>query len=174
MAVLVCIPTNSVRGFRFLHIRCISCMPHIIDSICLFTGGWLLYTIVLVSAIQQPKSAAGIHMFPPSWIPLPSPSRLSQSTGLSSLCHTINSHLLSILHMEMYMFSCYSLSLSHPLLLLLCPQVCSLHLCLNGCSAYRIISIIILDSICICYYTVFVFLWLTSPWIIGSRFIHPY
>ena len=174
MAVLVCIPTNSVRGFPFLHIRCISCMPDIIDSVCLFTGGWLLYTIVLVSTIHQPKSATGIHMFPPSWIPLPSPSRLSQSMGLSSLCHIVNSYLLSILHMEMYTFSYYSLSLSHPLLPLLRPQVCSLHLCLNGCSAYRIISTIILDSIGICYCTVFVFLWLTSPCIIGSRFIHPY
>ena len=38
-----------------------------------------------VSAICQHESATGIHMFPPSWIPLPHPSpsypsRLSQST----------------------------------------------------------------------------------------------
>ena len=38
---------------------------------------------------------------PPISIP-PHPSRLSQSTGLSSLCHISNSHLLFILHMLMY------------------------------------------------------------------------
>ena len=46
---------------------------------------------------------------PPSWSssesPTPSqPSRLSQSTGLSSLCHTANFHWLSVLHMLMYVF----------------------------------------------------------------------
>ena len=50
------------------------------------------------------------------------PFRLSQSTGLSSLCHSINSHLLSSLHMVMYMFPCYFLNLSQPLRSL-CPQV---------------------------------------------------
>ena len=46
--------------------------------------------------------------------PLPSPtashlSRLSQSTRLSSMCHTANSHWLSILHTVMYMFCTISL-----------------------------------------------------------------
>ena len=63
-------------------------------------GGQLLYNIVLISAIHQHESATGVHMSPPSWTPLPSPtpshpSRLSQSPGLSSLCHTIIPHLLS-------------------------------------------------------------------------------
>ena len=49
------------------------------------------------STIHQHKSITGIHMSPVSWSsllsPTPShPSRLSQSTGLSSLCHTANSH----------------------------------------------------------------------------------
>ena len=49
-------------------------------------GGWLLYNIVLVTAIRQHESAIGIHMFPPSWISCPPPipphiSRWSQSTG---------------------------------------------------------------------------------------------
>ena len=42
-------------------------------------------------------------------------SRLSQSPGLSSLCHTANFHWLSISHMVTYMFPCYSLNLFHPL-----------------------------------------------------------
>ena len=49
-------------------------------------GGYLLYNIVLVSAIHQHESAIGIHMSPPSWTsllpPTPAhPSRLSRSTG---------------------------------------------------------------------------------------------
>ena len=65
----------------------------------------MLYSIVLVSAIDQHESA--IDMPPPSWTSLspstPShPSRLSHSTGLSSRPHTVNSHWLSILHMVIY------------------------------------------------------------------------
>ena len=53
--------------------------------------------------------------------PAPSPissylSRLSQSSGLSFLCHTENSHLLSILHMVMCMFPRYSRNSFHLLL----------------------------------------------------------
>ena len=96
--------------------------------------GWLLYNVVLVSAIHQHESAIGIHMSSPSWTSLPPPtpshpSRLSQSTGLSSLSHTANSHWQSILHMVMYMFPCYSLHSSHPLPFLH-PASISLLLCL--------------------------------------------
>ena len=45
----------------------------------------------------------------PSLLYLPSashPSRLSQNTGLSSLCHTENSHWLFILQTVMYMLQC--------------------------------------------------------------------
>ena len=53
-------------------------------------------------------------MFFPSWTSLPPPtpshpSRLLQSPGLLSLSHEANSHWLSILHMVMCMFPCYSL-----------------------------------------------------------------
>ena len=81
----------------------------------------MLYNIVLVSAVHHHEAARGIHMFPSSWTSLPPPipshpSRLSHSTSLSSLSHTANSHWLSILYMVVYMFPCYSLRLSHPLL----------------------------------------------------------
>ena len=72
---------------------------------------------------------SGIGMSPPSSSPRspPAPShpyRLSRSTGLSSLYHhTVNSHWLSVLHKATYIFPCYSLNSSHPLLPLLCPQV---------------------------------------------------
>ena len=104
----------------------------------------MIYNIVLVSAIHQYESAIGKNMSLPSGPFLPSPtpsqpSRLSGSTGLSSLHHT-NSHQRSILLMVMYMFPCYSLSLSHCLLPPFCPQVCSLCLCLHCCAANRIIK----------------------------------
>ena len=58
-------------------------------------GGWLFYRILLFSAKYQHESATGIHMSPPSWTSLPSPSpshpsRLLQSPCLSSLSHTAN------------------------------------------------------------------------------------
>ena len=69
----------------------------------------MLYNIVLASAIHQHESAIGIYMSPPSGtsLPLPTlshPSRLSQSTNLSSLNHNSKSPLAIILHMVMYMF----------------------------------------------------------------------
>ena len=56
-----------------------------------------------------------LHRFPPSWTALASPtpshpSRLLQSTGLSSPCYTATSYWLSILHTVVYMFQCYSLN----------------------------------------------------------------
>ena len=60
-------------------------------------------------------------MSPPSWnsLPPPTPShpfRLSHSPKLSFLSHTVNPPQLSILHMVVYMFPCYSLHPFHPLL----------------------------------------------------------
>ena len=83
---------------------------------------------MLVSAIYQQKSIIGIHVsfllkLPPTFHPI-SPSRLSYSTRFVPLRNTANSHWLSILKMVMYMFPCYSLNSSHPLLPLLCPQDC--------------------------------------------------
>ena len=49
--------------------------------------------------------------------------------------------------MVMYLFQCYSLKSSHPLLLPLSPKVCSLCLCLLCWPACRINSTIFLDSI---------------------------
>ena len=113
-------------------------------------------------------SATGIHMSPLSWTPfpfpaLPHPSRLSQNTGFSFLCHRANSRLVSILHMVVCMFPYYPLSLCHPLLLPLCPQVCSL--CLVSISALQIGSSAPSFSIpytCVYMQYLSLFFWLTS------------
>ena len=124
------------------------------------------YNILMVFAIHQYESAIGIHVSPPSWTPSnlppqPLPLGCHKAPALGALLHVSNLHWSSILHMVMYMFQCCSLRSSHPLLLLLSPKVCSLHLCLLCCSACRRVSTTFLDSIYIHYYTVFFFLFLT-------------
>ena len=72
---------------------------------------WISYRYTYVPSLLNPlPSASSFHH-----------SRLSQSNGLSSLRHIVNFHLLSILHVLVCMFPCYSLNLSHPLFPPLCP-----------------------------------------------------
>ena len=55
----------------------------------------MLYDIVLVSAIHQQESARGIHMSPPSHLPLhPTPLGCYRTPDLSSLHHTEHFHQL--------------------------------------------------------------------------------
>ena len=71
----------------------------------------LQYNVVLVSIIQQCKSAIIIHISPSSWASLPSlhspmpPARSSQSPRLGSLLYIATSHQLSILLMVVYVMS---------------------------------------------------------------------
>ena len=63
----------------------------------------MLYSVVLVPAVQQCKSAISMCIYSPSLLSLPllpwsHPSRSSQSASLSSLCCTAASHWLLILH----------------------------------------------------------------------------
>ena len=53
-------------------------------------------------------------------------------------------------YLIVYMFQCHSPKSSHPLPLPQGPKVCSIHLCLFCCLAYRVIIIIFLNSIHIC------------------------
>ena len=95
----------------------------------------------------------------PSSIPS-HPSRLSQSTGLSYLCYIANSHLLSILHMAMYVFILFISFVPpsfpsgvHKSILYVCVSIAALQ--------RRFTSIIFLDSIYMCKYKIFAFLFLT-------------
>ena len=93
----------------------------------------------------------------PYLIPLSCPRVLA----LCALLHASNLHLLSILHMVIYIFQCYSLKSSHPPLLPHSAKVCSLHLCPFCCLAYRIVFTIFLNSLYMHYYTELVFHFLT-------------
>ena len=89
--------------------------------------------------------APSLWKLPPSSHPILSPC-WHRASIWAHWARTTNFHWLSILRM-VSMFLCYSLHLSHPLLPNLCPQVCSLCLCLHFCPANRSISSIFLDSI---------------------------
>ena len=103
-------------------------------------------------ATHQHELATGTHVPPhpksPSYLP-PHPITLGcpRALALGVLLYALNLHWLSVLHMAVYMFQCCFLTLSHTCLLPLSPEVCSLHLCLSCCPAYRIIITVFLNSI---------------------------
>ena len=106
-------------------------------------------------AQEWPMNDTWCTCVPPTWTPIPPfsppiPLGCPRALALSALLHSSNSHWSSALHMVIYMFQYYSLKSSHPPLLLHRPKVCSLHLCLFCCLAYRIIVTIFQNSIYIC------------------------
>ena len=108
-------------------------------------------------AIHWHESTTGVHEFPnmnpPSHLPphiisldhprVPAPSILYPASNID---------WWFISYMIAYMFQCHSPKSSHrlPLPLPQSPKVCSTHLCLFCCLAYRIIITIFLSSIYMC------------------------
>ena len=72
--------------------------------------------------------------------PNPIPLGCPRAPAFIALLHATNLLWSSILHMVTYMFQCYSLKSSHPLLLSHSPKVSFLHLCLFCCLAYMVIG----------------------------------
>ena len=62
------------------------------------SGVYLLYNVVLVSAVQQSKSAVRIHISPLPWISFP--FRSTQGMEWSSLGYTVGPYYLSILYIK--------------------------------------------------------------------------
>ena len=96
----------------------------------------------MVFAIHQYEFALGIHVSfhpePPSHLPLwPIPLGCHRTPALFVLLHAANLHWLSLLCMAVYMFQCYSLKSSLPLLLPLSAKVYSCWLCLLHCLYVR-------------------------------------
>ena len=107
------------------------------------------YNIVVDFALQRHVSATGAHVSP-AWAPpssRPIPLGCPRAPALGAQLHTSNLHWSSTLHMVVYMFQYHSLLLSHLCLLLHNPKVCSLHLCLFCCLAYRVTVTVFLNSI---------------------------
>ena len=85
-----------------------------------------------------------VYMCSPSWTPShfpphPIPQNHPSAPALSALCRASNLNWWSSSHMIIYMFQCYSCKSSHPCLLPQSPKVCSSHLCLFCCLAYRVL-----------------------------------
>ena len=92
------------------------------------------------TCIPHPEPPSHI---PPHLIPQGHPSALA----LSTLPQASNLGWRSISHMAIYMFQCYPLKSSYPYLLSQSPEVCSLHLYLFCCLAYRVVLTVFLNSI---------------------------
>ena len=91
----------------------------------------LLYSVVLVSAVQQSESAILIHVSPLFWISFP--FRSPQSTEQSSLCSAMGARWLSI-----YTQQCIYVSPDFPIPPTppsppWYPYICSLCLCIYFC-----------------------------------------
>ena len=123
---------------------------------------WIGYRYTCVPSIPNPPPTS-----------LPTPSLWVAHHSLGALLPVLNLHWSSILHTVIYMFQCCSLKLSHHHLLPLSPKVCSLHLCLLCCCAYRIVGAVFLNSVYMHWYTVFVFLFLTSFTLCNRIQVHP-
>ena len=98
----------------------------LLEDNCFTVLGWFLpYT-----SMNQPQ--VYVYPLPPNprshLPPRPAPLACHRALGWAP-CHAAHLHLLSLSHMIMYVFLCDSLNSSHPLFILLCPQICPLWLC---------------------------------------------
>ena len=111
---------------------------------------WRLITLQYCSAFCHTLTwvSHGFMCVPHPDPPSPShPSRSSQCTRSEHLSHASNLGWRSVSRLMIYMFRCCSLETSHPRLLPQSPKVCSVHLCLFFCFAYRVIVTIFLNSL---------------------------
>ena len=121
--------------------------------------GFLLY----INKNQPQVHPCTLPPGPPSHLPPQATLQPFTEPCLSSVSHTTNSQWPSILHTWHCTFLCSSLHTAPllPPLLPPCPQVCSLCSFLHCCPENKFISVITLDSIYMCQYMIFIFLFLT-------------
>ena len=109
-------------------------------------------------------------------IPHPDPPDSSgspQCTRPEHLSHASKLGWWSVSPSIVYLFQCCSLRTSHPHLLPQSLKVCSVHLCLFFCFAYRVIITIFLNSIYMPQYTVLVFVFLAYFTLYDGLQFHP-
>ena len=141
-------------------------------------GGQLLYNIVLVSAMHQHESFIRMHMPPPSWPSLPSPtpapaSRLSEHRVWSP-CITQHIPTGSVCYIRWC--ACFNAALSiHPTVSFphRVHSLFSMSASLHCCPANGLISTIFLDSIHTCWRPISVFLFLPYFTLYNRLWVHP-
>ena len=115
----------------------------------------------------DPLSRLPLHSIPLGLPSAPARTLVSCIQPGLAICFTRDSILISMLFSQNI----------HPHLLPQSPKVCSVHLCLCFCLAYRVIITNFLNSIYIYIYVSILYwclsFWLTSLCIMGSSFIHP-
>ena len=148
---------SHTQGYRYhlskFHIYafvyCIGVFLSFLKILYILVGKY--YSILVAFAIHWQESATGAYVSsilnPISLPPHPIPPDCPSALALSALLHVSNLHWSSVLHMVIYISQCDFLKLCRPLLFPHSPKVCSLHLCLSFCLAYRIKVIIFLNSI---------------------------
>ena len=152
------IALGAVFFFFFRHslLHLIVCVCVCSVFVCLFFPfifiSWRLITLQYCSGFCLTLTWIS-HRFTcsPSQFPVPPPSpshpsRSSQCTSPEHLSHASNLGWWSVSPLIVYLFQCYSLRTSHPHLLPQSLKVCSVHLCLFFCFAYRVIITIFLNS----------------------------
>ena len=104
---------------------------------------WFCHTLTWIHhrCTWDPKHEPASHLPPPTIPCHPS------APAPSILYPTSNLDWRFISYMILYMFQCHSPKSSHPLPLPQSLKVCSIHLCLFCCFAYRVIVTIFLNSI---------------------------
>ena len=141
---------------KFLH--CVENFYLVIFSFLCFIPfiSWRLITLQHCSGFCHTLSWIShgftcVHPNPPSHLLFhPVPLGLPSAPGPST-CLIHPTWAADLFHpRNRYMFWCCSLETSHPRLLPQSPKVCSVHLCLFFCFAYRVIVTIFLKSIYMC------------------------
>ena len=89
-------------------------------SFFFFNCNWRIIALQCCSFCHTSTRITQRYAYVPSLLNLPPTPLGCHRAPIYLLCHTADSHGLSILHMVMYMFQCYSLNLSLPLLPPLC------------------------------------------------------
>ena len=165
LSILLIFSKLPTFGLLF-HLFLISVIESYLYLFIFLIGAKLLYDVMLISAVQQYKSAIIIHMTTPFCAPSPPPShhsKSSQSTRLDSLCCVIAPYQLSLLPMIAYIYQCCFLCSSHTLLSFLhCVYKSILCICVSSPSLQigSLVPALFLDCIYLCVNMQYVFFFL--------------